>query len=450
MDDPLQSPPDLIRFNSRSMGAKLIAVCGLAVLMAVPAIYINALVGERTARAAQVVREVSAYSGGPQTFLGPTLAVPYKNDYSGSPYFIFPAEASASVKTATEERHRSLFRVPVFQAEVLFDATFDLAAVSALTQNGSDLDWSRAEIVVGVSDARGAIADATLSADGATTPLTPAETAPEVTIGGSQNAPVKLALFGKRIEGLERRHGIFNVSSSLRFSGAQRVAVLSYGKTTHVTEQGDWPSPGFDGGFLPVKRTVGRAGFTAEWSVPFIARGVRAEGPAAVLGGLQATALGTSFVEVADPYQSISRSVKYALLFVGLVFLTYFAFEASTGRRVHPAQYILVGVAQAIFYLLLLSTAEKAGFDLGFLVAGTATVALLSFNASWVFSDGLHGARASVVFSLLYGLIYLLLRLDDYALLMSSVASFLAVGAAMYLTRRIDWYGTGAKAPTTT
>jgi inner membrane protein len=132
--------------------------------------------------------------------------------------------------------------------------------------------------------------------------------------------------------------------------------------------------------------------------------------------------------------------MKYVPLFLGLVFLTYFIFEATSGKRVHPAQYILVGTAQIIFFLLLLSLAEKIGFDFAFLLAGGGTVALLSANAGWVFASRRQGMRASAVFSLLYVLIYLLLRLEDDALLIGAVSSFLAVAAAMYFTRRIDWY----------
>ena len=174
--------------------------------------------------------------------------------------------------------------------------------------------------------------------------------------------------------------------------------------------------------------------------MPFIARGVRAEGQGDSITGLDTTALSVSFIEVADPYQSVNRSFKYLPFFLGLVFLSYFIFEATTGKRVHPAQYILVGIAQIIFYLLLLSLAERIGFSFGFLIAGAATVILLSTNAAWIFSSRLLGIRALAIFTLLYVFIYLLLRLEDNALLVGAIASFLAVAAAMYFTRRIDWY----------
>lgn len=442
----LQFSPRSI-FQSVSMGVKLIFVCGLALLMVVPTFFVGALVDDRTKRAEDVVAEISSHVGGPQTFLGPTLAIPYTITPLSSTepvqrgvYFVFPAQASAVARTRTEERHRSLFRVPVFQADVQFEANFDLSGVPASAPTGAVLEWNDAEIVVGVSDARGALADATLTRDAKTVTLVPAEVAQNITLGDQQR-PLKLILFGAKAGEIAKPGAQFHIASALQFSGAQRIAVLAYGKTTHVTAQGDWRNPGFDGGILPVSRSVSPGGFTAEWTVPFIARNVRAEGTEESLNGLDATALGISFVEVADPYQSVNRSLKYVLLFLGLVFLSYFVFESTTGKRVHPAQYILVGIAQIIFYLLLLSFAERLGFSYGFLLAGAATVVLLAANAGWVFASRMQGVRALAIFSLLYTLIYLLLTLEDNALLVGAIASFLAVAGAMYFTRRIDWYG---------
>lgn len=439
------------KFGTRSMGVKLIVICFLALLMLIPAILVVSLIEDRKGREADVVKQISQNVGGQQTFLGPILAIPYSTpaDLPTEParhglYLVFPKQASAMVKTTTEERRRSLFRVPVFRADLKLDSTFDLTGVLAgvpASLSSATLDWSRAEILVGVSDARGALADATLATDGKTFTLTPAESAPNLVLGGDQKPQFRLTLFGAHVPNLTAPNAQFNVSSTLHFSGAQRIAVLAWGKTTRVTEQGDWPSPGFDGGFLPVSRTVTKSGFTAAWSVPFIARGVRAEGPANSMSGLDATAMGVSFVEVASPYQSVDRSLKYVPLFLGLVFLTYFIFEVTTGKRIHPAQYILVGFAQIIFYLLLLSFAERIGFGLGFLIAGIASVGLLATNAGWILASRRQSFRALAIFGFLYLLIYLLLRLQDNALLVGALASFAAVAVAMYFTRNLDWYG---------
>ncbi len=374
------------------MGLKLFIVCGLALVMTIPAFFVDDLVDERTHRENDVVKEISNHVGGQQTFLGPTLAIPYTipalsadGQTRHGVYLVFPAQGSATVKTQTEERRRSLFKVPVFQADLNFSASFDLSGVPSAAGANVEFDWSRAEFIVGVSDARGALTDGTMTFGGKTMTLAPADILQGLSLGTDLTRQTKLTLFGTR--GVEIKPNTqFNATAALRFSGAQRIALLANGKSTRVSLQGDWANPSFDGGFLPMNRNITKSGFNADWSVPFIARGVRAEGTIDSLTGLDATALGVSFIEVADPYQSVTRSLKFILLFNGLIFLSYFVFEVTTGKRVHPAQYALVGVAQIIFYLLLLSLAERIGFDLGFLIAGAATVLLLSTNAGWIFA----------------------------------------------------------------
>jgi inner membrane protein involved in colicin E2 resistance len=151
-------------------------------------------------------------------------------------------------------------------------------------------------------------------------------------------------------------------------------------------------------------------------------------------------------IRLADSYRSTRRCLHYITLFLGLVFLTYFLFEVLTGKSVHPAQYALVGIAQTIFYLLLLSLAEHLGFDLSFLIAGAATVALFAINTEWVFRSRKLALRSLAVFTTLYAYIYVLLRVEAYALLVGAISSFAAIAAAMYITRNVDWYGNGAPA----
>jgi inner membrane protein len=449
-DFPVMQLGAQIKTKSRSMGMKLIVVSVLALLMTIPSFFVDGLVEERTSRAADVVKEISEHLGGRQTFLGPTLAIPYSvpaRNKNRQPehgvYLIFPAEGAATVKTHTEERHRSLFKVPVFEADLRFDAAFDLTGAPLAAPTEAVLDWSNAEIVVGATDARGALAGGTLTANGETAGFVPTDGIDGLSLNsnGNENQRARLTLFGVMVPKLAQPNAKFQVSATLRFSGAQRIAILAYGKATLLKMEGDWPNPSFDGGFLPNTHTITAQGFSSEWSVPWIARGILAEGPSYAVANLDSTALGVSFAELADPYQSVTRSLKYVLLFLGLLFLSYFVFEVTTGKRVHPAQYVLVGMAQIIFYLLLLSFAERIGFDLSFLVAGAATVILLSANAGWIFDSRVQGVRALACFSLLYSLIYMLLRLEDDALMVGAIASFLAVAAAMYFTRRIDWYG---------
>ena len=146
-------------------------------------------------------------------------------------------------------------------------------------------------------------------------------------------------------------------------------------------------------------------------------------------------------IRLVDSYRSTYRSLHYIPLFLGLVFLTYFLFEVLTGKSVHPAQYALVGVAQIIFYLLLLSLAEHLGFDVSFLVAGGSTVALYAINTKWVFGSRKLALRSLAAFSSVYAFIYVLLRVEAYALLVGAIVSFIAIAAAMFITRNVDWYG---------
>lgn len=437
------------------MGPKLLLVCGLAVLMTVPALLVFLLIYDRTSRAEQVVKDVGGLVGGRQTFVGPVLAVPYTvsapSPAQGQPaqppssgtYLIYPAQADVAVDSKSEVRRRSLFQVPVYRAKLEFRTRFDLAGAPRSALANATLNWERAEWIVGMSDPRGAQADIGLRVDGRPLPLAPSEVLGDIgQAEASGPTDVRLRFFGARSGGAPT--GSPAVDTTLRFSGASRLTVLPFGKTTHLSMTGDWPNPSFDGGFLPVSRTVTPRGFSAQWSVPFVARGVPAEGSSDTLTRLAQDPLGLSFVQPADPYQSVGRALKYALLFIGLVFLAFFVFEATTGRRVHPAQYVLIGLAQIVFYLLLLSVAERIGFDPAFLLAAAATVGLISAYAGWTFDSRPQGLRALAVFSLLYAMIYGLMRLEDLALLFGAVGSFAAIAAVMYFTRRLNWYEAAA------
>ncbi|HYG26735.1 MAG TPA: cell envelope integrity protein CreD [Caulobacteraceae bacterium] len=468
------------RLPTRSMGLKLLLVCLLALLMSIPALFVFAILMDRTNRAEEVTQELGQLSGGPQTFLGPVLAVPYtataatadavppppppRTDATtataapmavpGQPYrgvlIVYPVTGNATASVDSDVRRRSLFKVPIYRTELAFTGTFDLTGAEAMVP-GATFDWSRAELVVGASDARGAQADITLTANGQQMLAAPAahvgdmglmtqpmegRRRPMPTAGGLRffGAPAPFAAPGAK----------FDAAAHMTFSGAQRLAVLPFAKTTTFGAKGDWADPSFDGGFLPTQRQVSGEGFSAKWSVPFIARGVPAAGAPESISRLGQGSLGVSFVEPANPYQSVSRSLKYAPMFIGLVFLAYFLFESMGTRRVHPAQYVLIGLAQIIFYLLLLALAEQVGFDIAFLLAAGATVALISAYAGWVFESRRQGVIALVSFTALYALIYVLMRLEDLALLVGALTSFAAIAAVMYFTRGIDWYGVRA------
>jgi inner membrane protein len=435
--------------HSRTMGMKLLIVTALALFFLIPGLLVGSLVDERSNRAAEVSQEIGQQVGGPQVLLGPTLAVPYTDPAAPDQpklFLVFPRTGRATLRTATEERHRSLFRVPVFRADVLFEAKFNLAQALADAPAGSVLDWSHAQVILGTNDPRGILSNGRVQLAGADLPLASIPLARSVSLSSTPAESLALAAYTANAAHLATSGTEFDVSATWHISGSQRISVIPWAGDTDMQISGDWSSPGFATGFLPVESSITHSGFNASWAIPAMAQGGELDGTPAILQALYSKASGVSFIEVAGPYQSVQRSLKYLLLFVGLVFLSYFVFEATTGQRVHPAQYLLVGAAQIIFYLLLLSLAERIGFGGAYSLAGAATVLLLSVNARWVFASVREGRRAFIVFALLYAHNYLLLRLEDSALLLGAIASFLALTAAMYLTRNLDWYGsfTGA------
>lgn len=475
------TPAPTIRVPARSMGLKLLLVCALALLMSIPALFVFALLMDRTSRAEAVTDELSSLVGGPQSFMGPILAIPYTLPPApavvGQPasaaqtgvYIVFPKTGAGVANLKTGVKRRGLFKAVTWTSDVTLTSAFDLTGAGSAAPANAILNWGRAEFLVGASDARGAQADVILVAGEASARMTPASSLDSVEMvnGGDvtlrgRSGPSGVKFFGVSAAGIAQPGAKFQARANLTFAGAQRLAMYAFAETTTFRATGDWPDPSYDGGFLPVshneagardggedKNQEPKGSFRADWSVPYIARGVAGEGTSDILSRLGSTSLGVSLVEKANPYQAVSRSLKYAVMFVGLVFLAYFLFETVQKRRVHPAQYVLIGLAQIIFYLLLLSIAERVGFDLGFLIAALATVGLISAYAGWVFNSAKQGYVALAAFTALYALIYILMRLEDWALLVGAVTSFAAIAAVMYFTRNIDWYGTeGAKALT--
>jgi inner membrane protein len=424
--------------------------------MGVPGLLVFTLVQDRAHRAETVTIEVSQLRGGTQQLLGPVFVAPYVIvDDKGQAkengwYVVSPEQGNVSIAVKSASLHRGIFDVPVY------DATADIGAVFGPLQKSGlpptmRVDWDQGRIVIGFTDLRGAKSDVIGSfADGtgkATLPFTPASfmnlSGPVVPNANEVASPAQFGLVASPATALiaSRTGGTFQ--TQVRFSGAQRLSVMPFAKTTKVAISGDWPSPSFDGGFLPENRQVANGGFAAEWLVPFVARGLSDQGKTDTLSvtELGKRDVGVTFARANNPYENVGRSLKYGVMFVGLVFLTFFVFEALSGQRLHPAQYVLVGLAQMVFYLLLLSLSEYVGFDLGFALAAVATVGLIGLYAGWAFKSARYRLRALVIFSVLYVLIYCLMRLEDFALLAGSLASFVGLAAAMYLTRNLEWYG---------
>lgn len=451
-DAPPRTPsPPARALIGRSLGAKFLLVCALALAMAIPALLVFGLIYDRSSRAEAAIAEIGDLRGGPQGLIGPVLSVPYERvrlietaDAGGrvqrqtGRYLIYPTHGEAVLEAKAETLSRGIHSAAVFRVGAALSADFDLSEARAGADPGLTLDWSRAEILVGLTNLRALTSEATLAAPGGDRAFEPAGEDYAMTRSwegrGHQwmRAPLPLS---------ETAPAAFSVSADLAFTGARELMVGAFAKNTEVSMTSDWPHPSFDGGYLPTTREVSDDGFAAGWSVPFLARGLAAYGPAEEVFAFEDKVVGARFIDPSDPYQRVTRALKYALMFVGVVFLGFFLFETACRRRFHPAQYVLVGLMQIVFYLLLLSFSELVGFDIAFLIGAAAVVASTAAYAGAAFGGRKRALLAFGVFASLYGLIYALMRLQDYALLVGAVTSFVVLAGLMWATRRIDWYG---------
>jgi inner membrane protein len=456
-----------------SLGLKLLLVCLLVLAMGVPLLVVGALVAERQGRANQVTAEIGALAGGSQVVGGPMLLVPYERTVEVTDdqnrvtrrldrgtYVIFPETGSANAELTVENRRRGIYRAATYRSVTDFDATFTPAEAIDGVNPSYRFDWTQARIVMFVSDSRAIRNAAELRfADGSTATLepisdlalaAPAQDYSRPDVYSSTTTPIAAGLQAFAAPArFTNGPNDFAVETRLELGGAQRFAIAAFAQDTTATIRGDRRDTRAEGYFQSDEAVnLTDEGFTIAWRVPFVARGVEKAADLASFNlGLAAQRdMAVSFVAADDIYTGVFRAVRYGIMFIGIVFLATVIFEAVSGRKAHPAQYILVGLAQCVFYLLLLSMTEFMGFTPAFMIASVATVGLLSYYAGASFKSAAVGIRALVGLVALYGAMYVLMTLEDFALFAGSVVAFAVIAATMIATRRIDWYGRGAPA----
>jgi len=243
------------------------------------------------------------------------------------------------------------------------------------------------------------------------------------------------------------------VSIALAFKGSQSLSVVPVGGQSTVRVQSSWPHPNFSGAFLPSDRTIGEAGFDAQWSVPELARSIPqmtlVQGARDPLRAFSQSAFGVDLYQPVDHYRYVDRAVKYGVLFVGLTFLVIFCIEVISKGRMHLAHYTMAGAMVIVFYVLLLALAEIIGFAYAYVIAAGATGAVIAGFTATVFAGRLATIAAFAAFIALYGTLFVILSLEDVALLTGAVFGFIILTIVMFATRNIDWSGAAGPAGNT-
>jgi inner membrane protein len=448
----------------QALAWKVGMVVALALLLQIPLGGIDSLVRERQARRDSVVADVARSAAEAQRLAGPVILVPYTQrstqvttriDEAGHRQSVsrerihkgwislLPETLAIDGALALQTKRRGIYRARLYSGTLELRGRFVVPAEHRVFSGGPEYEWGRARLVIGVSDPRGLREGTRIEWDGAPRTLLP---------GGFEDAPAlahgihaDLGPLSKPLEPSAGQHA-FRVRIALR--GSQRLDIVPLGHATRVALASDWPHPSFTGRLLPEPDTrIGDAGFAATWATTHYATNL-AQALEVCLqhrrcDDYQRSAFGVAFIEPVDLYLTLERALKYGFLFVGLTFAAFFLFELLAGLAIHPIQYALVGIALAVFFLLLLSLSEHLAFALSYAIAAFACVGLIGFYLSFV----LRGARRGLLFGAglgaLYALLYAILRMEDHALLMGSLLMFALIAATMIGTRRVDWYRLG-------
>jgi len=419
---------------------KSVMVGFLILILLIPAAFIQELVRERQERQKEVIAEVSSKWASAQTVTGPFLLIPYmeaQKDDKGKIVLVkrmihyLPEQLNIDGKMLPEIRHRSIFKIVLYKSDLTIKGTFLPVNLSAVGVDPSSVQWNEVRICFGLTDNRGIAEQLQLNWNDSATAMDPGIPTNTVAVSGVSSV-LKNGLSLKDSEQSFQLH--------LKLNGSERLYFTPLGKQTTVQLQSEWKDPAFDGKFLPVQSNVDQKGFKANWTILHFTRDIPQiwnEGKPEIEGN----AFGVQLLQGIDSYSKTMRTVKYALLFISLTFCLYFFIEILKKRSVHPLQYVLVGLALCIFYTLLLSVSEYIDFNLAYLIASAATIGLITVYTQSIFRNWGIATAFFVFLTALYGFIYILIQLQDGALLFGSIGLFVLLAIVMYYSRKIDWYG---------
>ncbi|MBN38611.1 MAG: cell envelope integrity protein CreD [Opitutae bacterium] len=458
--------------SGSSITIKLIVITLLVLGLLVLTIPLFFIIDERENRREEVTREISSKWGLDQTVIGPIISVPYHVEVSNHSngrtrttretryLHILPDNLVIKGTVIPETRYRGIYESVVYKSRLSISGKFFSPDWDMTRVPQENLLKDKAWLTIGISDVRGIRENSKIIFDGKELETLPGLPTQEVISTGVM-AMIDLSEINVSSEFLIDMH----------LDGSSTLAFSPIGKTTSVSVDSPWSSPSFDGAFLPLVKELSENGFKANWKVLHLNRAIpqswtgsapkgddsedwkkdRQVEPAKSLSGpkniLGDSAFGIRFYLPTDVYQKTNRMAKYAILFLGFAFAAFFFSEILQKARVHPIQYLLVGFAILIFYLLLLSLSEQFGFDLAYWVATGGVIFLISGYAQAILRSQRLGLTVGVVLALLYGYLYVILQLENFALLMGSLGLFATLAAAMYFTRKIDWYALRLNSP---
>jgi inner membrane protein len=424
--------------------SKLIAITFLIGVSLVASFSVLGLGVERSQRADEAIDEISSKWGRAQTLSGPIMTIPIHRITITSTgeqiiredtLHLLPHSLVYNASLETETRSRGIFDAAVYTSAITGTGTFRLDEIDMNSIDGI-LQWNKAALSIGIPDTRGIGSSANLTWDGKKSAF----------MSGVMTDTIGISGISSLVQ-IQQPKQEYAFSFELPLRGSQEINFVPVGKTTEISLSSNWPSPSFTGEFLPGERELSDTGFSAHWSVSSFGRSlpqswVNAQSARnqTVIENMQKSTFGVSLLEEGAFYTEVNRAVKYSVLFIVLTFLAFFMFEVLSHLRIHPLNYLLIGLAIALFYLLLLSLSEHIGFLLAYIISTLAITGLITTYAKSVLKAKKRAGIIATFLILLYSYLYVLLQLDELSLIFGSVFLFGILAVIMYLTRNTDWY----------
>jgi inner membrane protein len=455
-----QDPSTFEKINQKiknSITIRLLSIGFLVLILLIPTAMVESLIREREYRRGDVIREVSDKWGGSQSITGPILTVPYHiytkyydakektdkfNKTKAYAHFL-PENLNINGTIAPEIRKRSIYKVILYNTSLDLTGKFSTPDFKKLGVNKQNVLWNEAFVSVGIPDMKGIRDNIDLKWNKENYAFNPGiETNDVIGSGVSVKVKVNPSHESELIENNSKADTLkkdYSFSFNLNLNGSSFLKFIPIGKETNVNLTSEWAHPSFSGSSLPDEHEITNDGFTAHWKELHLNRNY----PQEWLGNshkVNDSSFGVDLLLAVDEYQKSTRSAKYAIMFISFTFLIFFFIEIRNRKRIHPIQFILVGLALIIFYTLLLSLSEHIHFNSAYLISSAAIIGMIGFYTVTIFKNKKLTALMSGVLILLYGFIYTILQLEDYALLMGSIGLFIVLAVIMYLSRKIDWY----------
>jgi inner membrane protein len=434
------------RKRSHSILWKVLIIVGLILGLLIPLNMIGGIIADRQSGRDQVQAEIAQTWADQQTILGPVLAIPYKNTYEltndkgqkqlrfiRQTAYLLPQQFQVNANIRPETRYRGIYQSVVYISDLFAQGHFNLKTIEELNIPKQNILWNEAYLVFGVPSMKGINKKPDLIWQGKSFELLP----------GVNGAPFVNSGLYSPIALSDKQTGLaFKMTLSLK--GSQVFSIVPIGKLNTINMNSTWNSPTFVGSTLPGSRNIDSKGFKATWEIPYFARSYSQAfiNTSDIQQRLSESAVGVQLLAPVDSYRQSDRAVKYGVLFLVLTFATYFLFEIISQYRLHPFQYLLVGCALSLFYLLLIAISEVSRFEWAYAVASVSTVTAITLYSKAILGKIRQHAQWLIggLLSILYAYLYVLLQLQDHSLLFGAIGLFIVLSIIMYVTRNIDWY----------